>query len=199
MAEAAPDETSERAKYEAMWAREEYRRYSPGEALVGMAIEALGIGPCDYVIDYGCGSGRAAQHLARVAAAVTAIDIAPNCLDPDVDVDFVTACLWDLPPDIGPADIAFCADVMEHIPPHKVSAVIESIAQHTTRGAFFQISTVPDGCGKLIGQSLHLTVRPAPWWHRQLGEHWAGVDCLADGASAIFTCESSRSSLPIST
>ena len=74
MAEAAPDEASERAKYEAMWAREEYRRYSPGEALVGMAIEALGIGPCDYVIDYGCGSGRAAQHLARVAAAVTAIE-----------------------------------------------------------------------------------------------------------------------------
>jgi hypothetical protein len=52
---------------------------------------------------------------------------------------------------------------MEHIPPADVETVIRNIM--TASGTvFFQISTVPDVCGGIIRQRLHLTVRPHDWW-----------------------------------
>ena len=52
---------------------------------------------------------------------------------------------------------------MEHIEPEKVATVIKNIMGAADK-VFFQISTVPDTMGALIGQQLHLTVEPAAWW-----------------------------------
>jgi hypothetical protein len=63
---------------------------------------------------------------------------------------------------------------MEHIPLDKVDRVLTNIlkaAQHV----FFSISTVPDSCGQLIGEALHLTVRPAAWWRDQFLAHDAVI------------------------
>jgi hypothetical protein len=52
---------------------------------------------------------------------------------------------------------------MEHIPPDQVETVIRNIM--TSAGTvFFQIATVPDKFGAVIGQRLHLTVKPHEWW-----------------------------------
>jgi hypothetical protein len=53
--------------------------------------------------------------------------------------------------------------MMEHIPTDRVNYVIRKIMT-CTEEAFFQISTVPDVMGALIGQELHLTVKPFEWW-----------------------------------
>jgi hypothetical protein len=62
-----------------------------------------------------------------------------------------------------PFTVHNCTDVMEHIPTKDVDQVllnIMSAAQHV----FFQISTEQDSCGKMIGEELHLTVKPPEWW-----------------------------------
>lgn len=177
----------ERAKYQAMWARPEYRRYSPGEDLVETAIEALGMRPGEMgpdVIDYGCGTGRALKKFQDKGFTVRGVDFVAKALE--TDVPFSAHCLWDLP--VMSSNWAFCTDVMEHIPTEMVGAVLAGIANRTTRAAFFQISTVPDGFGRLIGEVLHLTVRPAGWWGNRLKRHWSEVQALGEGPTVIFTC-----------
>lgn len=70
------------------------------------------------------------------------------------------------------ASHGFCTDVMEHIPPGDVAAVLRNVTE-AARTVFFQISTVPDAMGVLIGHDLHLTVRPHAWWLEQLSRYGA--------------------------
>ena len=170
-----PDSESERAKYERMWQHDQYRRKAPGESLVEDAINALGMQSGDSVIDFGCGTGRPAAKLQQRGMAVAGADFADNCLDPGVSIPFYRACLWELPQDLS-ADFGFCTDVMEHIPAYYVCNVLAEIKRTTRRGCYFQIATRPDVMGKLIGETLHMTVHDAERWRSQLAQHWDSVD-----------------------
>lgn len=164
----------EREKYELMWTFPQYRECAPGESLVHLAVKTLGMQLGDSVIDFGCGTGRAAQKLESLGYGVTAIDFASNCFDPGIDVPFVNACLWDLP-DMQ-ADWGYCTDVMEHIPMEKVADVIKGVASRCSKGAFFNIATREDGLGRLIGKKLHMTVMPGEYWKALLSEYWINVE-----------------------
>ena len=162
-------EMQERRKYTRMWDRPQYRQYSPGEACAETAIAALGMKPGESVTDFGCGTGRACAVFQRHGLSAWAIDHAINCLDPGIGVVLEVACLWQLADSLVLTDYGFCADVMEHIPPEQVDGVLACIAKRIATSAFFKISTVPDSCGKLIGETLHMTVRPPEWWLETVG------------------------------
>ena len=165
----AAEVARERDKYRRMWSLPDYRRWSPGEHCATLAIAMLAMKAGDSVTDFGCGTGRACAVFQQHGLIVHAIDHADNCLDPDIRVPLESACLWDLP--LGPVtDFGFCADVMEHIPPAHVGDVLSGIAARLRRAVFFRISTVPDSCGRLIGERLHLTVQPAEWWVERVGQ-----------------------------
>jgi hypothetical protein len=75
------------------------------------------------------------------------------------------------------AEYGFCTDVMEHIPPDNVDKVLDNCLM-ACQHVFFQISTVDDVCGALIGHPLHLTVKPYAWWLKKFQErdcviHWS--------------------------
>lgn len=168
----------EKRKYERMWEVDIYRKNSPGEHLVDGAIDELGIEPGHSVIDFGCGPARATQYLQDFGCEVLGIDIAENCRDKGVNIPFRLACLWALPDDIDPADWGYCCDVMEHIPPEHVDAVLAGIRRLSARGAFFNIAFFNDGFGNVIGERLHLTVRGLKWWIAKLKEHWSTVEVV---------------------
>jgi 2-polyprenyl-3-methyl-5-hydroxy-6-metoxy-1,4-benzoquinol methylase len=179
---------SEREKYERIWAHDAYRKGAPGERCVDEAIRRLRMEPGDTVIDFGCGTGRPAQALQAAGMNVMAVDFAANCLDPNVNLPFRQACLWDIPDDLI-ATYGFCTDVMEHIPTDRVNDVLNNIAHATTGGVYFQIATRPDRMGRLIGQTLHLTVRDADWWADRLRRFWPNVraDVARGGMVAVVT------------
>jgi SAM-dependent methyltransferase len=175
---------AERTKYERMWEFPEYRKNAPGERLVDDAIKKMAM-KSGTVIDFGCGTGRAAQAFADKGFAVAAIDIAENCLDEGVDIPVFVQCLWE---PIGlSGDYGFCTDVMEHIPPEKVDDVLENIACAVDR-CYFQIATFKDGMGRLIGDTLHLTVKPAGWWKDRLESHFDSVDVEQRNGGVIAHC-----------
>ena len=62
-----------------------------------------------------------------------------------------------------PFTVHNCTDVMEHIPEKDVDAVLNNCLL-ACRHVFFNISTVPDVSGKLVGHPLHLSVHPYEWW-----------------------------------
>jgi hypothetical protein len=184
----------EAEKYRKMWEFDEYRKVAPGEQVVTTFLRQAQPKPGDTIIDFGAGTGRGALMLALLGGLdVTMLDFAPNCLDDDVREMLTTQAHrmhWveaDLRKPISvSAKYGFNTDVMEHIPTKDVDAVLRHIlkaAQHV----FFQISMVDDACGALIGEPLHLTVKPYQWWLDKFKEHDAQIHWAADrGDTALF-------------
>ena len=154
---------TERDKYRLMWRTDSYREVSPGADAVPTFLEV--VKPDGLILDFGCGTGRAALALHDAGHDVLLIDFADNCRDEEAaGLPFLE---WDLTRELPPrAPYGLCCDVMEHIPPESVDTVIRNI-MGAARGCFFQISTVPDEFGAMLGTSLHLTVKPAWWWRAQ--------------------------------
>lgn len=179
--------TKEREKYERVWADDRYRRISPGMMEVHRAFDHMGCRPGETINDYGCGAGLACAWFERHGLTATGIDHAENARTEDIL--FLGECLWDM--SFTPeSDYAFCCDVLEHIPPEKVDDVVRGIAERTHKAAWFRIATRPDAMGPLIiGEPLHLTVRPAQWWQDTLGEFWGTVQPIqADLRDGVFLC-----------
>lgn len=159
----------ERDKYRKAWGHDDYRQYSPGEFAVSEYIQNCKPKRTT-VIDFGTGTGRAALALYNLGFDVAMIDIADNCLDKDVadklGRNLLIANLWDKL-DVPRSEEGYCTDVMEHIPPEHVQAVIENILNLCNR-AFFQICLTEDHFGKVLGEHLHLTVQTYDWWREML-------------------------------
>lgn len=179
----------EAAKYARMWSIPEYRRLSPGEELISLFMARSGIRHGQTVIDFGCGTGRPALRMQNAGLRVTGVDLIREALDPvpAERINFVEACLWDLPPNLR-ADWGFCTDVMEHVPPEKVPLALTHIHGACEAGCFFQIATFRDGFGRRIGETLHETVQPRSWWFQMLRRHWRDVEILGDMRSPQFLC-----------
>jgi len=153
---------SEQDKYKLMWMFPSYRAVAPGESIADFYINKFK--PTGRVIDFGCGTGRAGVRFSEAGYSVTLIDFADNCRDNNaMDLPFIE---WDLTEEMPfSAENGFCTDVMEHIPTKDVGAVVDNI-MNTVERCFFQISTVDDIGGDLIGSRLHLTVKDHDWWER---------------------------------
>ena len=162
----------EREKYRKMWTEiPGYRTNSPGEKLVDTFLDHAQWAKGDTLIDCGSGTGRAAKRLDQAGLTVLMLDICRESTDVDNRLPFVTACLWDMPFNQR-FDWVYCCDVLEHIPTERVDKVLDNLAAMTGYGAFMQIALFADGFGQRIGQTLHLTVKPADWWLEQINARW---------------------------
>jgi len=157
-----PEPITEDEKYRQMWALPAYRDMSPGEGFAAEFVKLAEIGPRTSVIDFGCGTGRGGKAIRDLTGCqVLLTDFAANCLDAGNRLPFVVSDLAE--PMSLKADVGYCTDVMEHIPPEQVRDVIENIMA-CVKSCFFKIALFPDNMGALIGHPLHLSVFPAHIW-----------------------------------
>ena len=153
---------TEREKYERMWAYPNYRSVSPGELCVDTFLQV--VKPSGKVIDFGCGTGRGAIKIKEYGCDVLLVDFTDNSRDFQAMVlPFLQHDLTKPFSNIYFSKYGYCTDVMEHIPTEDVFQVIENIMS-VSEVVFFNISTISDVMGELIGQDLHLTVKPHQWW-----------------------------------
>lgn len=153
---------TEQDKYTRMWDFQGYRAVSPGEECVDKFINMFR--PKGTLIDFGCGTGRAGMKLSKFCD-VTLMDFTQNSRDEEAQLlPFIQHDLTKVVP--IHANYGYCTDVMEHIPTEDVDTVLKNIMS-ACDNCFFQISTVPDVMGALIGQDLHLTVKPLEWWEQK--------------------------------
>lgn len=101
-------------------------------------------------LDYGCGEGTLKKALAAIENPIRVQEYDPGIDGKD-----------GLP---KPCDVTACTDVLEHIEPEKLPAVLDHLYRITGKGAFLVIATRPANAVLGDGRNAHLIVKPAAWW-----------------------------------
>jgi hypothetical protein len=113
------------------------------------------------LLDYGSGQGLLARWFARDMLKIQLQEYEPGIPH-----------LADPP---RPAELVACVDVMEHVEPDCVIAVLDHIQQLAQRMVYFHISLRPAARILNDGRNAHLTVKPMSWWIALLTERWHSV------------------------
>jgi hypothetical protein len=116
------------------------------------------------ILDYGCGENRLAMALAprRVSG-----------YDPGIPERS------SMP---KPCELVVCTDVLEHVEPAKLDAVLDHIYRLTGKAAYLVISTKLANAILPDGRNAHLIVENAQWWDGKLkAAGWPSIDMIDVG------------------
>lgn len=104
------------------------------------------------VLDYGCGVGTLGRE--------------PNMKHFEfAEYDPGVPGKHELP---GPADIVVATDLLEHIEPENLNAVLNHMGSLARKACYFVIATRPADMYLPDGRNAHLIVKNADWWCRRL-------------------------------
>ena len=107
------------------------------------------------ILDYGCGENRLAQALAPIRVSGYDPGIPERSSMPK------------------PCELVICTDVLEHVEPKKLAAVLDHLKRITGRVAYLVISTKPANAILPDGRNAHLSLHDAQWWLDMLeGRGW---------------------------
>lgn len=105
------------------------------------------------VLDYGCGKGTLAMSLPfpiwEYDPAIPGKDAPPR-----------------------PADLVVCTDVLEHIEPEFLEAVLLDLARCTQKVCYVVVNTGPARKTLPDGRNTHLIQQPREWWQQTLAHHF---------------------------
>lgn len=108
------------------------------------------------VLDYGCGKGNLKRALDNADCLVAEYD-------PAIEGKDATP---------APAELVVCTDVLEHIEPIHLNAVLRDLRRVTQKRLFAVVSCRPAGKTLADGRNAHLLVKPGSWWRAKLIEHF---------------------------
>lgn len=109
------------------------------------------------VLDYGCGQG--ALRDAVMGDRRPGMWLRFDEYDPAVEHK------TEMP---GPADLVVCTDVLEHVEPEKLPAVLAHLKMLARKAVFVVVALGPDGKQLADGRNAHLIQRPAQKWRRMV-------------------------------
>jgi len=131
---------------------------SSGHLWLGHIVELAKAVNLRSLIDYGAGKGTLGNYLGPYGIAYTLYDPATFPTLPD-----------------RPADMVVALDVMEHIEPDYVQAVMQHIGELTRKVVFLHVSTRPATKKLSDGRNAHLIVQDWYWWKPVITQHFKTV------------------------
>lgn len=108
------------------------------------------------ILDYGCGKGRLGKLLGENGLTVQEYDPAIEGKEA-------------LPQS---ADFVVCTDVLEHIEPVHINAVLKHLREVTKKRLFLTIFTAPANKNLPDGRNAHILIKDGLWWRKKLLEHF---------------------------
>jgi hypothetical protein len=91
-------------------------------------------------------------------------------------------------PEYGPpraADMVCCIDVLEHIEPDYLDAVLDELRGITTKLGFYTVHTGAAVKKLADGRNAHLIQKPAAWWLPKFCQYW-DIVLLQRGAGGFW-------------
>ena len=106
------------------------------------------------ILDYGCGKGQLGKSLSAWVVkgydpAIPGRDDAPE-----------------------PADLVVCTDVLEHIEPECLDAVMDDLKRLTIKGIFLTVALHPASKFLEDGRNAHLIQQKSEWWLPKIQARW---------------------------
>ena len=122
------------------------------------------------ILDYGCGRGTLRTALSNAAYDVLEYDPA------------IPEKTW------KPlrADVVVCGDVLEHVEPECLYAVLDDIKSIARLAVFLVVATRPARKTLADGRNTHLIVEPSSWWVPKLIGHWRMMAFQDMGGEFVF-------------
>lgn len=111
------------------------------------------IGTID-ILDYGCGKGEMAKALPQFAIRQYDPCIPEHAAEPE------------------PADVVLCTDVLEHIEPDCVDAVLDHLQSLTLKAGLLVINLGPSKKTLPDGRNTHVSQHPSSWWLHKLADRF---------------------------
>lgn len=111
-----------------------------------------------HLLDYGCGSNLYLAKNLKVNRKVTY-----QAYDPGVP-------RFSKPP--LPAQMVACIDVLEHVEPERLDAVLDDLCRLAEGMVFLTVTTVAAKKFLSDGRNAHLTQQPMSWWLPKLWTRW---------------------------
>lgn len=122
---------------------------------------------------------REIEEVARACKALTILDYGSGprehvkaALGQRFMVQSYDPCVPALAIEAAPANLLVSCDVLEHIEPECLDAVLNHMARLTMRAAFLTIATRPAKKTLPDGRNAHLIVQPPEWWLPRLMGLW---------------------------
>ena len=104
------------------------------------------------ILDYGCGKGTLKKEL-------------------KMDINEYDPCVKGKEAKIA-SDLLVCTDVLEHVEPECIDAVLDDIAKHAIKYAYLAIAFTPAKKTLSDGRNAHLIVQNEDWWLPKLRERF---------------------------
>jgi hypothetical protein len=123
--------------------------YAP---LVARAMQSM---DADELLDYGAGKGRLGPALTELLGRPLQV----RHYDPAIPE-------WAAAPE--PCRFVACIDVLEHIEPERIGAVLDDLKRVTASIGVFTVHTGPAVKVLADGRNAHLIQQPIEWWLPQL-------------------------------
>lgn len=125
------------------------------------------------ILDYGCGAGSLKQELEKQPVPFTVLEYDPAIEGKDGKPAKV--------------DMVVCSDVLEHIEPDCLYAVLDDIHSIARKLVFLVIATRPAAKVLADGRNAHLIVERYEWWLNKLLNRWR-MNAFKDlGGEFMFT------------
>lgn len=122
-----------------------------GAKWAGVVTDLIGEYDAGSVLDYGCGQGSLVDRLRNGGLrGVRFADYDPAIPGKDQHPDF--------------ADLVVCTDVLEHVEPDRLAAVLSHLQVLARKAVFVVISTKASNKTLADGRNAHLTIESGMWW-----------------------------------
>jgi hypothetical protein len=128
------------------------------------------------ILDYGAGKGDLERGLRQHWAGAPVCEVISY--DPAVPgMEFKKPC-----------DLVVCTDVLEHVEPECVDAVLDDIRDLTKQLAFITVSTMPAEKTLEDGRNAHVSLHDARWWSDKIWDRFEVIRMERVGQDIRFVC-----------
>jgi len=160
----------ETEKYAKVWKCPQYKFWSGEVAEIGRVIDWAKKKPIKNILIIGCGEGYGLHYLIRDGFSAHGLDLVNVIRFKNLKNSMSVAPIWDTGIKSLSYDACIAIDVLEHIPPDRIIRSIQEVGR-ISKFFYFSISCKQDRMGRLINDTLHMTVKPAWWWVQLISKY----------------------------